>query len=74
MFGATIEKVQFYTPWALVLVHVAEHFLHGRVADGSLEENVLHPGGGHVAQKGQHQQQPAEPGWLGGMLRSGVLP
>jgi hypothetical protein len=45
----------------LVLEHVAEELLHGRGADGLLEVDALHVGGGHGLQRGEGQQQPGEP-------------
>jgi hypothetical protein len=50
----------------LVLEHVAEELLHGRGADGLLEVDALHVGGGHGLQGGEGQQQPGEPRALHG--------
>ena len=39
-----------------VLVHVAEDFFHGRLADGVVEVEAFQAGGGHAAQQRQRQQ------------------
>jgi hypothetical protein len=54
----------------LVLEHVAEELLHGRGADGLLEVDALHVGGGHGLQRGEGQQQPGEPRALPGPQRT----
>jgi len=57
----------------LVLVHVAQDFFHRYVADGPLKEYRFDPGGWHVFQQWQHQQQPTKPDRLAGVLVPGVL-
>jgi hypothetical protein len=44
----------------LVLVHVAEYFLHGCVADRPVEVDKLDSSGRDVPQEGQEEQQPAK--------------
>jgi len=45
----------------LVFEHVAEQLLHGRVADGPVEEEQLYALGADEAQGGQQEQQLAKP-------------
>lgn len=56
-----------------VLVHVAQHLLHGRAADGPLEEESLDAQRAHGAQQRQHEQQPTEARRLAGVVRPRVL-
>lgn len=57
----------------LVLVHVAEHLLHGRVADGPLEEDLLYARRADETQQRQHEQQPSEAWCVRRVLPSRVL-
>jgi hypothetical protein len=56
----------------LVLVHVGEHLLHGRAADGLGEELGLQLVRRHEAQQWEQQQQPPEAGRCAAMCRARV--